>query len=45
MNVQAVVLEPETRKAYLAVGKPPVAAGSWRVVDLAAWLAKPAGPP
>jgi hypothetical protein len=38
MNVQAVVLEPETRKAYCAQGKLPVAAGVWRTLDLAPWL-------
>jgi isopenicillin-N N-acyltransferase like protein len=38
MNVQAVVLEPETRKAHIAQGKTPVAAGVWRTLDLGPWL-------
>jgi len=40
MNIQAVVLEPETRKAYVARGKPPVAAGKWQVIDLSGWLGR-----
>jgi hypothetical protein len=40
MNVQAVVLEPETRRAYLAQGKVPVAKGTWKTLDLSAWLGK-----
>jgi isopenicillin-N N-acyltransferase like protein len=38
MNIQSVVLEPETRKAHVAHGKPPVAAGIWRTLELATWL-------
>ena len=44
MNVQSVVLEPETRRGYLAHGKPPVAHGSWKLLDLARWLRPPVGP-
>jgi isopenicillin-N N-acyltransferase like protein len=40
MNIQSVILEPETRKAYVAHGKPPVAAGTWRTIELGAWLGK-----
>ena len=40
MNVQAVILEPETRRAYVAQGKAPVAGGAWRTLDLSAWLGK-----
>jgi len=39
LNVQAVVLEPESRVAFVARGKPPVAAGTWTRIDLAPWLA------
>ena len=39
LNVQAVVLEPEARVAFVARGKPPVAAGTWTRIDLAPWLA------
>lgn len=38
LNVQAVVLEPATRAAYIAHGKPPVARGTWAALDLSAWL-------
>jgi hypothetical protein len=38
MNAQAVVLEPETRMAHIAQGKPPVAQGTWRALDLSGWL-------
>jgi hypothetical protein len=38
MNVQAMVIEPATRKIYLARGKPPVAKGSWRILDLKKFL-------
>jgi len=38
MNVQAVVLEPATLRAYLATGKAPVAAGTWKTLELATWL-------
>lgn len=38
MNIQSVILEPETRVAHVADGKPPVAAGTWRRLELAAWL-------
>ena len=38
MNVQSVVLEPDTRRAYLAQGKVPVAKGTWKTVELSAWL-------
>ena len=41
LNVQAVVLEPETRRAYIAQGKAPVAKGTWKTLDLAAWLDTP----
>jgi hypothetical protein len=40
MNIQSVILEPETRRARVAHGKPPVAAGTWRTLELAAWLGK-----
>ena len=40
MNVQAVVLEPETRRAYVAQGKTPVAKGAWKTLELSAWLGK-----
>ena len=40
MNVQAVVLEPETRRAHVAQGKIPVAKGTWKNLDLSAWLGK-----
>jgi hypothetical protein len=43
MNVQAVVLEPQSRTVYVAYGKPPVAGGTWRTIDLSPWLATPAG--
>ncbi len=38
LNVQAVVLEPETATAFVARGKPPVAQGSWARIDLSARL-------
>jgi hypothetical protein len=38
MNVQSLVFEPETRKVYLAQGEPPVAKGSWRILDLRRFL-------
>lgn len=38
MNVQSVVLEPEARRAHLAQGRPPVARGTWKPLDLARWL-------
>ena len=41
MNVQAVVLEPETRTAHIARGKPPIAQGTWQPLDLSPWLAPP----
>ena len=41
MNVQSVILEPQTRTAYVAQGKIPVAKGTWRSLDLAPWLGKP----
>ena len=40
MNVQAVVLEPETRRAHIAQGRIPVAKGTWKTLDLSAWLGK-----
>lgn len=40
MNVQAVVLEPDTRKVHIARGKPPIARGTWQSLDLSRWLAK-----
>jgi hypothetical protein len=40
MNLQAIVLEPATRKAFVASGKPPVARGTWKQVDLSKWLGK-----
>ena len=40
MNVQAVVLEPETRRAYVAQGRTPVAKSAWKTVELSAWLGK-----
>jgi hypothetical protein len=39
MNVQAVVLEPATRTVHIAHGKPPLARGTWSVLDLSPWLA------
>jgi len=45
MNVQAVVLEPEARRAHVAQGKPPVAAGTWHTLDLRPWLSTPEKPP
>jgi hypothetical protein len=42
MNVQSVVLEPETRRAIIAQGKVPIAKGTWKTLDLSAWLGKPA---
>ena len=42
MNVQSVVLEPETRRAIIAQGKVPIANGSWKTLELSAWLGKPA---
>jgi len=39
MNVQAVILEPVTRIAHIAHGKPPVARGAWHTLDLSPWLA------
>jgi predicted choloylglycine hydrolase len=41
MNVQSVVLEPETRRAIIAQGKTPVAKGIWKTLELSAWLGKP----
>jgi len=38
MNTQAVILEPKTRLAYVARGKPPVARGAWESLDLSTWL-------
>lgn len=38
MNIQAVVLEPATRMAHVAQGKPPVARGTWQSLDLSPWL-------
>jgi len=38
LNVQSVILEPQRRAAHVAHGKPPVAAGSWRTLELGAWL-------
>jgi isopenicillin-N N-acyltransferase like protein len=40
MNIQSVILEPETRKAHVAHGEPPVAAGTWRTIELGVWLGK-----
>jgi hypothetical protein len=40
LNIQSVILEPEARKAIVAQGKPPVAAGTWRTFDLGPWLGK-----
>jgi hypothetical protein len=42
MNVQAVVLEPQSRTAHVAYGKPPVAKGTWKTIDLSPWLGPPA---
>jgi len=42
MNVQSVVLEPETRRATIAQGKIPIATGTWKTLDLSAWLGKAA---
>jgi len=42
MNVQSVILEPETRRAYVAQGKVPIAKGTWRTLELSPWLGKPA---
>ena len=41
MNVQSVILEPEARRAIIAQGKTPVASGTWKVLELSAWLGKP----
>ena len=41
MNVQSVILEPEARRALIAQGKTPVASGTWKVLELSAWLGKP----
>lgn len=38
MNVQAVILEPATRTAHIAHGKPPLARGTWHILDLSPWL-------
>ena len=38
MNVQSVILEPETRRATIAQGKIPVAKGTWKTLDLSPWL-------
>ena len=38
MNVQSVVLEPRSRTAHVAHGKPPVARGTWKTIDLSPWL-------
>jgi hypothetical protein len=38
MNVQAVIMEPATRTAHIAHGKPPLAHGTWHVLDLSPWL-------
>jgi len=38
LNVQAVILEPATRTAFVARGKVPVAKGAWEKLDLSAWL-------
>jgi hypothetical protein len=38
MNVQSVVLEPETRRAYIAQGRVPIAKGTWKTLELAPWL-------
>jgi hypothetical protein len=38
MNVQAIVLEPATRTAHIAHGKPPLAHGTWHTMDLSGWL-------
>ena len=38
MNIQSVILAPEMRKADVAYGKAPVAAGVWRAIDLGGWL-------
>ncbi len=40
MNVQAVVLEPETRRAYVAQGRTPVVKGAWTTIELSTWLGK-----
>ncbi len=40
MNIQSVILEPETRAVRIAQGKPPVAAGTWRELELGAWLGR-----
>jgi hypothetical protein len=40
MNVQAVILEPETYLAYVAGGKPPVARKVWKMLDLSPWLGR-----
>jgi hypothetical protein len=44
MNVQAVILEPGTRAARVARGKPPLALAEWDALDLSPWLAVVAGP-
>jgi Acyl-coenzyme A:6-aminopenicillanic acid acyl-transferase len=44
MNVQYVILEPETRRATIAQGKTPVTKGSWKSLDLSPWLGKPTAP-
>jgi len=38
LNIQAVVLEPRSRTAQVAHGKPPVARGTWTTIDLSPWL-------
>lgn len=38
MSVQAVILEPATRTAHIAHGKPALARGTWHVLDLSPWL-------
>jgi hypothetical protein len=38
LNVQAVVIEPDTRVVHVARGKAPVASGTWSRLDLAGWL-------
>lgn len=40
MNIQSVILEPETRTAHVAHGKMPVASGTWRILALGRLLGK-----
>jgi len=40
MNVQSVIVEPESRRACVAQGKVPIAKGAWKTLELSPWLRK-----